>query len=108
VKRSATLSYADFRHTASAVIRQSFADAIFWASLVTCVLAQVAILRSALLAPISPSSDPEVPRPRRSVEVAWTMVPAIGLLLLLSATWDAMRTGRPDPAGPPASATTAR
>jgi heme/copper-type cytochrome/quinol oxidase subunit 2 len=78
------------------VIRHSLADAIFWIAAISCLGAQVAILRSALVAPMTePSGERSgLPHPRRVIEVAWTIVPAIALAALLFATWTAIHAGR--------------
>jgi heme/copper-type cytochrome/quinol oxidase subunit 2 len=70
-----------------------FADAIFWIAVACCFVAQVALLRSALVAPMVQPSDRNLPVPSRGREVAWTVVPAIGLAVLLWATWHRIRDG---------------
>jgi heme/copper-type cytochrome/quinol oxidase subunit 2 len=67
------------------------ADLIFWLAVVCCVVAQAAIVRSALRAPVQ-HGEPglEVPRPRRSIEIVWTVLPAIGLAIVLLFTWRAI------------------
>ena len=66
------------------------ADLIFWIASACCVVAQVALVHSAIRAPMSGSAESTAAMPRRSGEIAWTIVPAIALLLLLVATWRAM------------------
>lgn len=66
-------------------------DILFWIAVVCCVVAQVAIARSTLGASArSAEVRPGVPRPRRSIEIAWTVIPAIGLALALFMTWRAI------------------
>ena len=67
-----------------------FADAIFWIAAACCVVAQGLLLRSALTAPFSRPDAPALPAPRRAVEVAWTLLPAIGLALVLWFSWRAI------------------
>jgi len=55
---------------------------------VCCVVAQIEIVRSAFKVP--PASDGTVPAPSRWSEVVWTVVPAIGLALVLAFTWRAI------------------
>jgi heme/copper-type cytochrome/quinol oxidase subunit 2 len=76
-----------------------FASAIFWIAVACCVVAQIAIVRSAVTGPIHGSTEGDVPQPRRGTEVLWTIVPAIGLALLLYFTWRAVedRSGAPTP-----------
>lgn len=58
---------------------------IFWAAVVCCALSQAAIVRSALRAraqrPDGSASPP------RAIDVAWTIVPALALVLVLVVTW---------------------
>lgn len=68
----------------------SFADAIFWVGVVSCAVAQIAILRSVLRTRRARETGPGVPQPRFAVEVAWAIVPAVALALLLAATWRTM------------------
>ena len=66
----------------------SVADAIFWIAVVACAVAQVAILRSVLGArqPELPA-DARIAPARRSVEVAWAVIPALALVGVLALTW---------------------
>ena len=84
------------------------ADLIFWLAVACCVVAQVAIVRAALKAPPpgARGAEPgaEVPRPRRASEIAWTILPALGLAIVLFATWRAIHPSAAEPAAavPPA------
>lgn len=73
----------------------SFADAIFWVGVVSCAVAQIAILRSVLRTRRARDGGPGVPQPRFAVEVAWAVIPAIALAMLLVATWRTMHPGSP-------------
>ncbi len=79
------------------------ADAIFWVAVACCAVAQWLILRSALRAPDAERGPPAggggVPATRRAAEVAWAVLPAIALALVLAATWRAIHP--PRPAGSP-------
>jgi hypothetical protein len=55
------------------------AESLFWAAVVVCVVAHAAILRSVLRA-----------APRRVMDVAWAIIPAIGLTAVLLITWRTM------------------
>ena len=72
------------------------ADAIFWIAAVSCLIAQGAILRSVLAARTGRGAA-DAPRARQSVEIAWAVVPAVALALVLAATW---RTLHPTPVAP--------
>jgi heme/copper-type cytochrome/quinol oxidase subunit 2 len=70
-------------------------EATFWVAAVACAAAQVAIVRSVFVAraPVDGAADGDVPRPaptRRGPEVAWAVVPALALALVLVFTWRAM------------------
>ena len=78
---------------------RSLADAAFWLAVVLCAVAQLLILRSALVARPAPV-DRQVPEARRPVEVLWAVVPAIALALVLYFTWRAMHPAAPAGAPP--------
>src|SRR5579872_1139737 len=65
---------------------------LFWLAVVCCVVAQIEILRSALKTPAA--SDSSVPAPPRWSEVLWTLVPAVGLAVVLVFTWHAVQAHR--------------
>lgn len=69
----------------------TIANAIFWVAAASCVVAQIALIVSAIRSPMPGSADTAaMPMPRRATEIAWTIVPAIGLAVLLVFTWRAM------------------
>jgi heme/copper-type cytochrome/quinol oxidase subunit 2 len=71
------------------------AQIVFWIAAGCCLVAQVALVRSAIRSPMSGSPDTAaVVMPRRSSEIAWTIVPAIALTLVLLFTWRAMHPVR--------------
>ena len=51
------------------------------------IVAQLFILRSALGTPALSSAAAPLPRPRRMAEMAWAILPAIALGLVLWLTW---------------------
>lgn len=68
-------------------------DAIFWIAVASCALAQVAIVRSVLRmrgAAADTGSSPMLPRSRPAIEIAWVVVPALALALVLALTWRTM------------------
>ncbi len=67
-----------------------FADALFWVGVASCAVAQAAILRSVLRQRRAQGTAASVPRPRFLVEVAWAVLPAVALAVLLVATWRTM------------------
>jgi heme/copper-type cytochrome/quinol oxidase subunit 2 len=76
------------RRQLSRTIPTFSSDATFWLAAVCCALAQAAIVRSALRArdhrPDGSAS------PSRPTEVAWTVLPAVMLALVLVLTWRAL------------------
>ena len=54
----------------------SWGDAVFWAAVVCCAIAQVAIVRSVV-----------VSQRRGVAEVAWAVIPALALGAALVLTW---------------------
>ena len=82
--------------------RSSLAGVFFRLAVVCCAVAQIAIARSALRVPPHPE-DPatDVPRPRRATEVAWTIIPALGLAFVLLVTWHAIHQPQYPPFMPP-------
>ena len=68
----------------------SLIGVMFWIAAACCAVAQVALIWSAIRAPMSGSTESASMRmPSRASEIAWTIVPAIGLALLLVFTWRA-------------------
>ena len=75
----------------------SFAAALFWLSVVCCVVADVAIVRATLRVSRL-SGEPAtartgaslLPRPRRGLELLWVILPALALAAVLGATWRAV------------------
>jgi heme/copper-type cytochrome/quinol oxidase subunit 2 len=69
------------------------ADAIFWIAVACCSIAQLAIVRSAVVSPARvPGSEPTTAT-RRMSEIAWAVIPGIALAVLFVFTWQAMRNG---------------
>lgn len=70
---------------------------LFWIGAACCVIAELAILRSVLFGRAG-QPGPEstgAPQANRSIEIAWSLLPAAGLLLILYLTWRAVETPRP-------------
>ena len=71
-------------------------SALFWVAAASCVVAEVAILRSLLFgraraAEAQHAREPSrVMRATRPAEIAWAILPAAGLLLVLYLTWRAV------------------
>jgi heme/copper-type cytochrome/quinol oxidase subunit 2 len=72
------------------LVSPSLITALFWIAAACCAVAQVALIWSAIRAPMSGSKESVSMRmPSRASEIAWTIVPAIGLAVLLVFTWRA-------------------
>jgi heme/copper-type cytochrome/quinol oxidase subunit 2 len=74
-------------------------SAVFWIAVALCAVGQLALIWSVIRAPMSGSTESASMRmPSRASEVAWTIVPAIALAVLLVFTWrEAHRPTAPDP-----------
>ena len=72
------------------VMRLLLGEAIFWIAAVCCLVAQVAIIRSAFRPHEPVAGSALVPRPRTAVEVVWTLLPALVLIGVFMLTWRAM------------------
>ena len=65
---------------------------LFWSAAACCIAAQAIILRATLS-----GRTPGAPRtggraPHRAGEIAWTILPAVALVVLLVFTWRAVQT----------------
>jgi heme/copper-type cytochrome/quinol oxidase subunit 2 len=67
-------------------MNQPLAEAIFWIGALACVGAEIMILKSSFAASRSNKSE-LVPTASRGSELAWAILPAIVLSVLLLATW---------------------
>ena len=78
----------------------SAANAIFWVAVVCCAVAELFILRSTFAGrrrrgvtgaeSAGEGTAESLPPLRRVAEVAWAVVPAVALALVLAATWRAL------------------
>jgi heme/copper-type cytochrome/quinol oxidase subunit 2 len=71
-------------------MNQPLADAIFWIAALACVIAEIAILRSTYAARSVEKSE-LVPAASRNGEIAWAIIPAIVLAVLLGSTWQRLQ-----------------
>ena len=83
----------DISHTSRMTLR----SALFWVAAACCVVAELASLKSLLFgraraADQRPTTGPlaSVHRASRPVEIAWAIIPAVGLLFVLYLTWRAV------------------
>ena len=79
-----------------------FADGLFWTSVACCLVAQVLIIRSVRGARYVPGHSDAMPRQRSGLELAWAVLPAVGLTVLLLFTWRAIRRNVPPVPSAPA------
>ncbi len=82
-----------------------FANGLFWTSVACCAVAQIFIIRSVRGARYVPEPTATVPRSRDAVEMLWAVLPAVGLIVLLTFTWRAIQSN--SAAKTPGSATSA-
>jgi heme/copper-type cytochrome/quinol oxidase subunit 2 len=62
----------------------------FWTAVAVCVIAQAFIVAGAIRAKPPAHDDRALPPTSRAIEIGWTIVPAIGLALLLFFTHRAL------------------
>ena len=67
-------------------MNQPLAETIFWIATVACVIAELAILRSTFATRSANKSD-LVPAASPRGELAWAIIPALALGVVLTATW---------------------
>jgi heme/copper-type cytochrome/quinol oxidase subunit 2 len=75
---------------------------LFWLAAACCVLAELAILRSLLFGSARDAerrAQGTALRTRRPVEIAWAILPAIGLMFVLYLTWRAVERTPPSGIG---------
>lgn len=65
---------------------------IFWTAVACCAAAQIAIFRSTLIARGTVGAE-AVPRPGRTAEMLWVILPALMLAAVLFFTWRAIGHG---------------
>ncbi|HET6680745.1 MAG TPA: hypothetical protein VFG84_06055 [Gemmatimonadaceae bacterium] len=63
---------------------------LFWISAVVAMAAELFILRSAFLGRSGPART-DASTARRAVEIAWTVLPAVALVVVLLFTWRALQ-----------------
>ena len=68
-------------------MNQPLAEIIFWIAAVACVIAEIAILRSTFASRRGNKSE-LVPSSSPRGEFAWAVIPAIALMVVLTATWE--------------------
>jgi hypothetical protein len=72
------------------------ADAIFWIAVACCSVAQLAIIRSAIVSPARASDSGVATSPaRRAAEIAWAVLPGVALAAVLVFTWQAIHPHAP-------------
>ena len=66
----------------------SLAGVIFWLSVASCVVAEVAIISATVRVSAASAAEANavLPHPRRWLEIVWVVLPAIALAVLLLST----------------------
>ena len=67
-------------------MNQPLAETLFWIAAVACAIAEIAILRSTFAARRAIKSE-LVPSASPRGELAWAVIPAVALGVVLTATW---------------------
>lgn len=68
----------------------SLAEPVFWVAAIICIVAEIAILRSSFAPHPGTPESASLPHSQRGIEMIWAILPAIGLVILLAATWRAV------------------
>ena len=70
----------------------NFTTVLFWIAAACCVIAELVLLRSLLFgrALAAEQEHPQNVHASRPVQIAWALIPAVGLLLVLYLTWRAV------------------
>ncbi len=72
-----------------------YADGLFWAAVVCCVVAQIAIFRSIAAVRSAAGRSNAAASPSRAggaADIVWAVAPAIALVAVLFATWRAIHS----------------
>ena len=75
-------------------MNQPLAETLFWIAAVACVIAELAILRSTFSARRAKKSE-LVPSASPRGELAWALIPALALGVVLTATWQRIEARDP-------------
>ncbi len=62
----------------------------FWAAVAACAVAQLFIIAGAVRTGEFRQTEYSIPRPSRWSEVGWTILPALGLALVLALTYQTL------------------
>lgn len=62
-------------------------DALFWTAAIACAVAQYFIVRAVWKVIPSGTSSPDVPAPRRAMEIMWVLLPVVLLAGAFVGTW---------------------
>lgn len=65
-------------------------DAIFWISAICCAVAQAAILRSVIVAPVQAAGRTSNSLQRRATDIIWAVLPGLALVGVFVLTWRVM------------------
>ena len=68
-------------------LMHSLAAPVFWIAAAICIVAEIAILRSAFAPHPDTTESGSLPHSGKGIEMIWAILPAIALAILLAATW---------------------
>ena len=67
-------------------------DVLFWTAAAACAVAQFFIVRAVWKVIPSGTSSPDVPAPRRALEIMWVLLPVLLLAGAFAGTWRHLRS----------------
>jgi heme/copper-type cytochrome/quinol oxidase subunit 2 len=92
--RPAILQLPLFQLSLFVAMSTDLRDVIFWIAVVSCAIAQLFIIRAVVMT-APHASSPSVPTPRRSLEIAWAVLPAVLLVAAFVGAWRLMYPAAP-------------
>lgn len=69
------------------LVQGPIAATLFWIAVAACVVAQFFIIRAVVRAVPSETGSPHVPTPRRALEIAWAILPAVLIIAVFLGAW---------------------
>lgn len=83
----APVYFAGMTFLSSWALPSGMAQWAFWGAVLACLVAQLFIVRAVVLPDPAQQPSPQVPTPRRWVEIVWVILPVAGLVALFLGAW---------------------
>lgn len=79
------------------VLPEGVAVVLFVVAAIACLVAQFFIIRAVVRVVPSVTGSPHVPAPRRAMEIAWAILPAVLIIAVFVGAWRLMSPAPPPP-----------